>query len=206
MRTWFWPHACLTRKKLWDSRISFGTKSLPWFTTSFIANCSAIRNRGFGQYRMNALTKCLWWKGTWLLLLRCWCSLPRSGTTWLKSPRLTNRANMGRLSLNHLSQVSRYLAPYSRDFLMRILLERAKSIGEKIGLNDDKGYLVAIALALIIVSSLLAGYYLLYKPSPEGFSTIYLLDERNKAENYPQTLVSNQNSTFTLPVAVVNNM
>jgi len=113
---------------------------------------------------------------------------------------------MGRLSLNHLSQVSKYLAPYSRDFLMRILLERAKSIGEKIGLNDDKGYLVAIALALIIISSLLAGYYLLYKPAPEGFSTIYLLDSQNKAENYPQTLVSNQNSTFTLPVAVVNNM
>ncbi len=89
---------------------------------------------------------------------------------------------------------------------MRILLERAKSIGEKIGLNDDKGYLVAIALALIIISSLLAGYYLLYKPVPEGFSTIYLLDSQNKAENYPQTLVSNQNSTFTLPVTVVNNM
>ena len=55
---------------------------------------------------------------------------------------------------------------------MRIQLERAKSIGEKIGLNDDKGYLVAIALALIIIASLLAGYYLLYKPTPAGYSTI----------------------------------
>lgn len=89
---------------------------------------------------------------------------------------------------------------------MRIQLERAKNIGEKIGLNDDKGYLVAIALALIIISALLAGYYLIYKPTPEGYSTIYLLDAQNNAENYPQVLVANQNSTFTVPVAVVNNM
>jgi uncharacterized membrane protein len=89
---------------------------------------------------------------------------------------------------------------------MRIRLERAKSIGEKIGLNDDKGYLVAVALALIIISSLLAGYYLLYKPAPEGYSTIYMLDAHNKAENYPQVLVANQNSTFSVPLSVVNNM
>lgn len=89
---------------------------------------------------------------------------------------------------------------------MRIRLERAKSIGEKIGLNDEKGYLVAIALALIIISSLLAGYYLLYKPTPEGYSTIYILDAQNKAENYPQLLVANQNSTFNVPLTVVNNM
>ena len=89
---------------------------------------------------------------------------------------------------------------------MRIQLERAKNIGEKIGINDDKGYLVAIALALIIIASLLAGYYLLYKPAPEGYSTIYLLDSQNKAVNYPQVLVTNQNNTFNVPVTVVNNM
>ena len=42
---------------------------------------------------------------------------------------------------------------------MQRLLERAKSIGRKIGLNDEKGYIVAIFLALIIVSALVAGYY-----------------------------------------------
>ena len=89
---------------------------------------------------------------------------------------------------------------------MRIQLERVKSIGEKIGLNDDKGYLVAIALALIIISSMLVGYYVIFKPAPEGYSTIYLLDAQNKAANYPQLLVANQNSTFTVPLTVVNDM
>jgi uncharacterized membrane protein len=89
---------------------------------------------------------------------------------------------------------------------MRIQLERAKNIGEKIGINDDKGYIVAIALALIIIASLLAGYYLVYKPAPEGYSTIYLLDSQNKAVDYPQVLVANQNSTFSVPLAVVNNV
>lgn len=89
---------------------------------------------------------------------------------------------------------------------MQIRLERVKSIGEKIGLNDDKGYMVAIFLALVIIASLLAGYYLLYKPAPHGFSTIYMLDSQNNAENYPQLLVANQNSTFSLPIGVVNNV
>jgi len=89
---------------------------------------------------------------------------------------------------------------------MQIRLERVKSIGEKIGLNDDKGYMVAIFLALIIIASLLAGYYLLYHPTPHGYSTLYLLDSQNKAVNYPQLLVANQNSTFTVPIAVVNNV
>ncbi len=89
---------------------------------------------------------------------------------------------------------------------MRIRLERVKSIGEKIGINDDKGYLVAIFLALIIIASLLAGYYLIYKPAPEGYSTIFLLDSQDKAVNYPQILISGQNSTFSVPLAVVNNM
>jgi len=89
---------------------------------------------------------------------------------------------------------------------MRIQLERAKNIGEKIGLNDDKGYLLAIFLALIIIASLLLGYYVIYKPKHEGYSTIYLLDAQNKAVDYPQVLVANQNSTFTVSFAVVNNM
>ena len=89
---------------------------------------------------------------------------------------------------------------------MRIHLERAKNIGRKIGLNDDKGYAVAIFLALVIVVSLLAGYYVLARPGPSGYSTIYLLDSQNNAADYPQLLVANQNSTFNVPVTVVNNM
>ena len=89
---------------------------------------------------------------------------------------------------------------------MQIHLERAKGIGRKIGLNDDKGYVVAIVLALVIVALLLVGYYVFFRPPPAGYSTIYLLDSQNKAVNYPQLLVANQNSTFYVPIAVVNNM
>ncbi len=89
---------------------------------------------------------------------------------------------------------------------MRIRLESVKNIGKKIGINDDKGYIVAIFLALIIIASMLAGYYVFFKPAPKGYSTIYLLDAQNKAENYPQLLVANQNSTFSVPLTVINNM
>jgi len=89
---------------------------------------------------------------------------------------------------------------------MQIQFERVKGIGRKIGLNDDKGYVVAIFLALVIIASFLTGYYVLFKPAPSGYSTIYLLDSQNKAVDYPQVLVTNYNSTFNLPVTVVNNM
>jgi uncharacterized membrane protein len=85
-------------------------------------------------------------------------------------------------------------------------LDKLKNIGSKIGLNDDKGYAVAIFLALIIISSLLVGYYVLFKPAPVGYNTIYLLDSQNKATNYPNLLISNVNSTFTVPVTVENHM
>ena len=89
---------------------------------------------------------------------------------------------------------------------MRIQLERVKNIGRKIGLNDEKGYAVAIFLALIIVSALVVGYYVVFKPQPEGYNTIYLLDTQKKAVDYPVTLVANQNSTFNVWVNVENHM
>ena len=89
---------------------------------------------------------------------------------------------------------------------MRIQLERAKNIGRKIGLNDEKGYAVAIFLVLIIVSALVAVYYLEFRPQPEPYNTIYLLDSQKKAVDYPVSLVANQNNTFNVWVGVVNNM
>jgi uncharacterized membrane protein len=89
---------------------------------------------------------------------------------------------------------------------MRIHLERAKSIGRKIGLNDEKGYVVAIFLALIIISATLLGYYVFFRPPPSGYSSIYILDSQNNAANYPQLIVANQNSTFNTPITVVNKM
>ena len=79
-------------------------------------------------------------------------------------------------------------------------------MGRKIGINDEKGYVVAIFIVLIIVSALVAGYYLVFNTQPTGYNTIYMLDAQKQAVNYPVTLVANQNSTFDLWVGVVNNM
>lgn len=89
---------------------------------------------------------------------------------------------------------------------MQIRLERVKSIGEKIGLKDDKGAAVAIFLALVIISLMLVGYYAFFRPAPDGYNTIYILDGQNNAVNYPQTLVLGQNNTINVPVTVINNM
>jgi len=83
-------------------------------------------------------------------------------------------------------------------------------IGRKIGLSDEKGYIVAIFLVLIIVSAIVAGYFIAYflvlKPQPEGYNTIYLLDSQKKAVDYPVTLVTNKNSTFNVWVGVKNDL
>ena len=89
---------------------------------------------------------------------------------------------------------------------MRIRLESVKKIGRKIGINDEKGYAVAIFLALIIISSVVIGYYVVLKPQPEGYNTIYLLDSQKKAIDYPEVLVANLNSTFNVFVNVENHM
>jgi hypothetical protein len=43
---------------------------------------------------------------------------------------------------------------------MRIHLENVKKIGRKIGLNEEKGFAVAIFLALFSVSATVIGYYI----------------------------------------------
>jgi uncharacterized membrane protein len=86
---------------------------------------------------------------------------------------------------------------------MRLRLEK---LGRIAHIDDDKGYLVAILIALIIVSSVVAGYYLVLRPQPEAYNTIYLLDSQKKAIDYPETLIANQNSTFSVYVGVVNHL
>ena len=74
-------------------------------------------------------------------------------------------------------------------------------------LNDNKGYTIAIVFMLIVVSSLLIGYYLISRLPPEGYSTIYTLDyQQKKAIDYPELLVINQNNTFKVWVGVENHM
>jgi uncharacterized membrane protein len=89
---------------------------------------------------------------------------------------------------------------------MQIQSESVKKIGRKIGLNDEKGYLVAVFIVLIIVSAVVATYFLAFNPQPAGYNTIYLLDTQKQAVDYPVTLVANQNSTFNVWVGVENHM
>jgi uncharacterized membrane protein len=80
------------------------------------------------------------------------------------------------------------------------------AIGRKIGLNDENGYVVAIFIALLIVSATVIGYYTFLAPPAESYNTFYLLDANKKAVDYPEVLVANQNSTFNVYVNVVNHM
>lgn len=90
---------------------------------------------------------------------------------------------------------------------MKIHSESNRKLSVNLKLSN-KGYRIAVALALIIVSSLLIGYYLISILSPpEGYSTIYLLDyPEKKAIDYPELLIINQNSTFNVWVVVENHM
>jgi uncharacterized membrane protein len=84
-----------------------------------------------------------------------------------------------------------------------------RKLGRSLKLNDDKGYTVAVALALIIVSSILIGYYLVSRLPPEGYTTIYMFDSQKKAIDYPELLVINgneKNNTFNVWIVVENHM
>jgi len=82
-----------------------------------------------------------------------------------------------------------------------------RKLGKSLKLNDNKGYTAAVALALIFVSSLLIGYYLISRLPPEGYTTIYVLDyPQKKAIDYPELLVINENRTFNVWVVVENHM
>ena len=89
---------------------------------------------------------------------------------------------------------------------MRILLENANRIGKRIGLTSENSYLIAIFLALIIVALIIGGYYIVFKPQPEPYNTLYLLNAQKQADDYPQVLIMNQNSTFSIYVNVENHM
>ncbi len=85
-------------------------------------------------------------------------------------------------------------------------METVKKIGKILRLNDDDGYVISIAIALIVVSVILAGYVIFFRPAQKGYMTIYMLDSEGKAANYPELLVLNQNSSFDIQVEVENHV
>lgn len=90
---------------------------------------------------------------------------------------------------------------------MKILSETKRNLVKSLRLSDNKGYTIAVALAVVFVSSLLIGYYFVSRLPPEGYTTIYLLDvQQKKAIEYPELLVINENSTFNVWLVVENHM
>ena len=91
---------------------------------------------------------------------------------------------------------------------MKIHSETNRKLGKIPSLINNKGYTVAVAFALIVVFSLLMGYYLISVLSPpEGYSTIYMLDyPQKKAIDYPEILIVNENNTFNVWIVVENHM
>ena len=83
-------------------------------------------------------------------------------------------------------------------------MKTLKKIGDAVNTGDDKGVIIAVALALIIISAVVAGYYIYAHPTPEGYTSISVLDDQGKAANYPLTLQVNQGTTYH--VTVVNHM
>jgi len=73
-----------------------------------------------------------------------------------------------------------------------------KKIGAALNTGDDQGVIVAVAVALIIVSILIGGYYVyhVFFQQPEGYTTIYVLDGQGKVEDIPSQLIVNQETIF----------
>jgi uncharacterized membrane protein len=85
-------------------------------------------------------------------------------------------------------------------------LETVKKLVRSLSSDNKNGYAVSVLIALILVSILVATYYVLMKPPEKGYMTVYLLDAQKKALNYPELLVINQNNTFPVRVEVENHM
>jgi uncharacterized membrane protein len=80
-------------------------------------------------------------------------------------------------------------------------------LNERLKLSNNKGYIISIGIMLILVSSLILGYYIATRLPPEGYTAIYLLGyPQKKAMDYPEFLVINRNNTFSVWVKVENHM
>jgi uncharacterized membrane protein len=81
-----------------------------------------------------------------------------------------------------------------------------ESNGNTFNLKIEKSYIIAVAVALIVVSCITVGYILTRPALASGYHEMYLLDAQNGANNYPTVLIANQNSSFNQQVFVNNNM
>ena len=83
-----------------------------------------------------------------------------------------------------------------------------KRIGERLGIDESKGYAAAVTFVLVFAAVLVAGYFvylLATSGPPEGYTTIYLLSSERTLE-LPETVVIGQNNKFSVWVTAVNHM
>ncbi|MCL2358249.1 DUF1616 domain-containing protein [Candidatus Bathycorpusculum sp.] len=73
-------------------------------------------------------------------------------------------------------------------------------------LDEEKGYYIAVFLALVIVAAVVAGYYILGDHAPEEYNTISLLDRQKQAIDYPEVVLASQNNNLSVYVNVENHM
>ena len=80
-----------------------------------------------------------------------------------------------------------------------------KAFGRNIDIKNNKNaYAIAVAISLVIASILLVTFLVFEQPAQKPYMTIYLLDSNRKAADYPEFLVANVNSTFSVYVDVEN--
>lgn len=84
---------------------------------------------------------------------------------------------------------------------IKITSEGSKAISSN---NQEKTIIVTIIIALIILSGLLIYLVFFTETVQEKFSAIYILDEDGTLENFPKTVILDQNNTFKLIVGVIN--
>jgi uncharacterized membrane protein len=84
---------------------------------------------------------------------------------------------------------------------IKITSEGSKAISNN---NQEKTIIVTIIIALIILSGLLVYLVFFTETEEEYFSAIYYLDNEGTLENFPHTVILDQNNTFKLIVGVIN--
>ena len=81
-----------------------------------------------------------------------------------------------------------------------------KKVSDTLGLGENKGYAIAVFIALVFAAAVVTGYYLATRGPPEGYSTIYLLDSKGTLD-FPETVVIGENNTgFNVQIAVENHL
>jgi uncharacterized membrane protein len=82
-----------------------------------------------------------------------------------------------------------------------------KRLGRNLDVKNNKNaYAIAVAISLVLASVLLVTFVVFERPTQKPYMTIYLLDSNRKAADYPEFVVANVSSTFSVFVDVENHV